>query len=76
MTVSQHKLLTVLREQVAQIDEEARVPDYRSHLLETLAQIVVLEKEHLEARIPIQKRVTDQSQALATILLKAGWEPS
>ena len=76
MTVSQQKLLAVLREQVDRIDEADRVPGYRGDVLETLAQIVVLEKEHLEARTQIQKKITDKAQALATVLLKAGWEPS
>ena len=76
MTVSQQKLLSVLRDQVDQIDETDRVPGYRRDLLETLAQIVVLEKEHLEARTQIQKKINDKAQALGTILLKAGWEPS
>jgi hypothetical protein len=76
MTVSQQKLLTVLRDQVEQIDEADRVGGYRKDVLETLAQIVVLEKEHLEARTQIQKKITDKAQALATVLLKAGWEPS
>ncbi len=76
MTVTQQKLLKVLRDQVDHIDETDRVPGYRRDLLETLAQIVVLEKEHLEARTQIQKKINDKAQALATILLKDGWEPS
>ncbi|MDE0652425.1 MAG: hypothetical protein OXI26_02070 [bacterium] len=76
MTVSQQKLLAVLREQVDRIDETARVRGYRGDVLETLAQIVILEKEHLEARTQIQKKINDKAQALATVLLRAGWEPS
>lgn len=76
MTVSQQKLLSVIRDRVDQIDESDRVPGYRRDLLETLAQIVVLEKEHLEAKTQIQKKINDQAQALGTILHKAGWEPS
>ncbi len=76
MTVSQQKLLSVIRDRVDQIDESDRVPGYRKDLLETLAQIVILEKEHLEARTQIQKKINDKAQALGTILLRAGWEPS
>lgn len=76
VTVSQQKLLSVIRDRVDQIDETTRVPGYRGDLLETLAQIVVLEKEHLEQRTQIQKKINDKAQALGTILLKAGWEPS
>ena len=76
MTVSQQKLLSVIRDRVDQIDEADRVPGYRGDLLETLAQIVVLEKEHLEARTQIQKKINDKAQALGTVLLRDGWEPS
>lgn len=76
MTVSQQKLLSVLREQVGEVDEADRIPGYQDYLLETLAQIVVLEKEHLSARTQIQIKVTDKTQALATHLLIADWEPS
>ena len=76
MSVNQQKLLTVLRSQVNLIDETDRVPGYRTDVFETLAQIVSLEREHLEARTQIQKKVNDKAQALATVLLAAGWEPS
>ena len=76
MIVSQHKLLAVLRDQVDRISENERVPRYRQDVMATLAEIVVLEKEHLDARTQIQKKVTDKTHALATVLLRAGWEPS
>ena len=76
MIVNQQKLLEVLRDQVSLIDETKRVPGYRTDILETLAQIVLLEREHLEAKTRIQQKVTDKAQALATLLLEAGWEPS
>ncbi len=76
MTVSQQKLITVLRQQVDALDETTRVPGYRDHLFETLAQIVVLEREHLEARTQIQKKINDKAKALATSLIEADWQPS
>ena len=76
MIVNQQKLLEVLRDQVSLIDETKRVPGYRTDILETLAQIVLLEREHLEAKTRIQQKVTDKAQALAILLLEAGWEPS
>ena len=76
MIVNQQKLLEVLRDQVSLIDETKRVPGYRTDILETLSQIVLLEREHLEAKTRIQQKVTDKAQALATLLLEAGWEPS
>ncbi len=74
MTVSQQKLLSVLRDQVNELDESERVTGYRQQLMETLAQIVVLEKEHLEARTQIQKKITDKAHALAKVLTQQGWE--
>lgn len=76
MAVNQQKLLSVLRDQVSLIREADRVPGYRVDVLETLVQIVVLEREHLEARTQIQKKVNSQTEALASILFDAGWEPS
>ena len=76
MTVNQQKLLSVLRNQVDLINEAERVPGYRVDVFETLVQIVILEREHLEARTQIQKKVNDQAQALASVLFNAAWEPS
>ncbi len=76
MAVNQQKLLSVLQDQVNLINEANRVVGYRRDVFETLVQIVVLEREHLAARTQIQKKVTDQTHALATVLLKDGWQPS
>lgn len=76
MAVNQQKLLAVLRAQVNLISEAHRVVGYRDDVFETLSQIVVLERENLAARTQIQKKVTDQIQALATVLVTHGWEPS
>ena len=42
--MSQQKLLAVLKDRVRDIDERSRVPDYQDQLVESLAQIVVLER--------------------------------
>ena len=76
MPINQQKLLAVLRDQVHLINEADRVAGYRVDVYETLVQIVVLEREHLAARTQIQKKVTDQTQALAKVLFEEGWEPS
>ena len=76
MAINQQKLLAVLRDQVHLINEADRVAGYRVDVYETLVQIVVLEREHLAARTQIQKKVADQTQALAKVLLEEGWEPS
>lgn len=76
MTVNHQKLLSVLHDQVNLINEADRVPGYRVDVLETLAHIVALEREHLEARTQIQKKVNDQAEALASVLFDADWEPA
>ncbi len=76
MTVSERKLLKVLRTHVSMLDESNRVPGYRDDVLETLAQIVILEKENLEARTQIQKKITDQANALGRVLIDGDWEQS
>lgn len=75
MTVTQEKLLTVLRAKVQEFDEGTRIPGYRQRLIEALAQIVLLERENLEAGTQIQKKVTDQTQALGRLLSDSGWRP-
>lgn len=75
MSVSQQKLLKVLRAQVAEIDESTRINGYQKQLFDTLAQIVVLEQEHLEASTQIQKKVTDKTQALGQFLVHGKWQP-
>ncbi len=75
MTVSQQKLLAVLRERVGEIDESTRVPNYRRHVLVSLSEIVALERQHSQAAIQIQKKINDQSEALGRILLDGRWKP-
>ena len=75
MTVSQQKLVSVLREHVDAVGEDDRVPGYRKELLSTLAEIVALEREHRQAGIQIQKRVSGKCEALGQILATKGWSP-
>ena len=75
MTVSQEKLLSVLREKVEEIDESSRVKNYKKSVFSTLAEIVVLERQHRQSAIQIQKRVSDQCQALGQYLFNAKWSP-
>jgi len=75
MTVSQEKLLAVLREKVEAIDEYTRVKGYKKSVFLSLAEIVVLERQHRQSAIQIQKRVSDQCQALGRILSDTEWTP-
>lgn len=75
MSVSQQKLLAVLKEKVRDIDEAMRVPRYQTDLFDTLTQIVLLERSHLESATQISKKVGDKSEALGAVLVKMGWRP-
>lgn len=75
MTVSQQKLLTVLREHTDAVDEGDRVKGYCNELFATLVDVVVLEREHRQAAIQIQKRVSAKCEALGQILASKGWSP-
>lgn len=73
MTVSQQKLVIVLKEHVAAVSEDERVPGYRQDLFSTLADIVALEREHRQAGIQIQKRISAKCEALGQVLANKGW---
>jgi hypothetical protein len=75
VTVSQQKLLSVLRQRVGEIDESTRVQKYQKHVLSSLAEIVALERQHSQSAIQIQKKINDQCEALGQILLEGKWRP-
>jgi hypothetical protein len=75
MTVSQQKLMSVLKGHVEALDERDRVDGYSSELLATLAEIVALEREHQQAAIQIQKKVSAKCEALGKFLANNGWSP-
>ena len=70
MIVDQRKLIDVLKSAV--YDVEARYDDYHRDLLDHVAQIVMLEREHEKKATQIQKKVTDKVEALATLIGKSG----
>lgn len=70
MTVDHKKLIDVLKAAVN--DTEARYERYHGDLLDHVAQIVMLEREHDRRATQIQKRVTDKVDALATLIDKNG----
>lgn len=68
MAVDQRKLITVIKSAVG--DVEDRYLGYRDDLFDYVAQIVLLEREHEKKATQIQKRVSDQIEALAMIIDK------
>ena len=76
MSVSQQKLLDVLKERVHDVDERSWVPGYQDQLLESLAEIMLLEREHLESATQISRKVGDKAQALGVYLARQGWRPT
>jgi protein-tyrosine-phosphatase len=75
VNVSQQKLLSVLKKKVRDVDESERVAGYQTQLFDSLGQIVLLEREHLESATQISKKVGDKVQALGAFLTKEGWRP-
>lgn len=68
MAVDQRKLIAVMREAVASLEE--RYPDYHTDLFDYVAQIVMLEREHERKATQIQKKVSDRVAALGTLIGK------
>lgn len=70
MSVDQRKLITVLKSAVD--DVEDRYPGYHRDLLDYVAQIVMLEREHEQKATQIQKKVNDRVDALSVLIDKNG----
>lgn len=68
MAVDQQKLIAVMRDAVAGVEE--RYPGYRRHLFDYVAQIVMLEREHERKATQIQKKIGDCVAALGTLVDK------
>jgi len=66
MSVNQQHLVEILRGQVGALEE--RTPNYRRELLDTLAEIIVLERTNRIRRIAIQQDVRAKCEALGTFL--------
>jgi len=70
MAVDQRKLIAVMRDAVAGVED--RYPGYRKDLFDYVSQIVLLEREHERKATQIQKKVTDKVNALGTLVDKNG----
>ena len=68
MAVDQRKLIAVMRDAVAGVEE--RYLGYRGDLFDYVAQIVMLEREHERKATQIQKKVGDRVSALGTLIDK------
>lgn len=66
MAVDQRKLIAVMRDAVAGIEE--RYQGYRSDLFDYVAQVVMLEREHERKATQIQKKIGDRVGALGTLI--------
>jgi hypothetical protein len=56
-------LLEALRREIEDLPE--RCPGYHRAVLDTLVDIVTLEREHRAARIPIVQKMKEKTEALA-----------
>lgn len=68
MAVDQRKLIAVMRDAVAGVEE--RYAGYPSDLFDYVAQIVMLEREHERKATQIQKKVSDRVASLGALLDK------
>jgi hypothetical protein len=68
MAVDQRKLISVMRDAVAGVEE--RYDGYRTDLFDHVAQIVMLEREHERRATQIQKKVAAKVGALGTLIDK------
>lgn len=66
MAVDQMKLITVLKGAVSTV--EAHYKGYPSDLFDFVAQIVMLEREHQQRAVQIQKKVSDRIDALSILI--------
>lgn len=73
MAVDQRKLIAVMREAVAGVED--RYPGYRADLFDYVSQIVLLEREHERKATQIQKKVSDKVTALGTLVDKKAQLP-
>jgi len=74
MTVDQRKLIGVMREAVASVEE--RYLGYRADLFDYVSQIVLLEREHERKATQIQKKVSDKVTALGSLVDKKAQPPT
>ena len=68
MAVDQRKLITVIKQSISNID--LRYPGYHKDLLDFVAQIVFLEREHEQKATQIKNKVDDKVSALGLVIYK------
>lgn len=58
MALNQEKLIKMLMEEASALPE--RCPGYRGEIIETLCEIIVLERKHRREGINIKQKIADQ----------------
>lgn len=66
MIVNPQKLLETVTKQIARIDE--RSPGYKKDLLETISEILALERQNQEQGINIRQKIFDKCDALGKLV--------
>jgi len=74
MAITQRRLIEVIREQCGMIEE--RVPGYLGELAETVADIMVAERDHSVRATAIQNQVTDHLERLGDTLWRSAGDDS
>ena len=66
MAINQQKLISIIMAESTKLPE--RCNGYRKEVIETLCEIIMLERQHQREGIYIKKKVTDKCNALGRFL--------
>lgn len=68
MSVPQRQLIETITQQCERIEE--RFPKYRKRLLESIAEIVAVERSHMISHTNVVQKIADQCEALGDLLAR------
>ena len=68
MALNQQKLVSIIMDEAAKLPE--RCEGYREEVIETLAEIIRLEREHQREGTWINQKITEKFNALGRFLLE------
>lgn len=66
MALNQQKLITIIMEEAGKLPE--RCNGYRDEVIETLSEIITLERQHRREGIYIKQKIADKCNALGRFL--------
>ena len=66
MALNQHKLVSIIMDEADKLPE--RCQGYRKEVIETLCEIITLERQHRREGIYIKQKITDKCNTLGRFL--------